>query len=385
MRKLLLFSLLLFVVHTTTKGEQLIVEMTTNKEVGSTISFQVSLANTGTTLNVDFGDGSKVPFTDKISISGTVAGNAIKIYGEPTDLVDFWCYGDGLATLDVSNNTALEALNCFNNNLSSLDVSNNTALERLDCDKNNLSSLDVSVNTALEALHCYNNNLSSLDVSNITALKKLGCGKNNLSSLDVSNNKALIWLSCNNNNLSFSSLPQEGLGLTTFTYAPQSDILINNIVQVNTSVDLSAEREVDGNTTTFVWKNESGDNLVEGTDYTIANGVTTFLKLQPQKVYCEMTNPLFPDLTLKTTLAEVSNTTGVDEFKEDGFNVFSANRTIIVDTSNNGLLSVVDMSGKVIVQKNINPGRTEIPVAKEGVYIVSLINQQKCSKKIIVK
>ena len=45
-----------------------------------------------------------------------------------------------LATLDVSNNTALEQLYCTNIQIITLDLSNNTDLIRLDCSDNQLST-----------------------------------------------------------------------------------------------------------------------------------------------------------------------------------------------------------------------------------------------------
>lgn len=579
MRRIILFSVLLFVFHIATKGEEVIIEMTTEKTDGN-IHFQVGVANSGTTLNVDFGDGTKVPFTINNTdiynnVWGEIKSNTIKVFGEPTDIFHFKCISEELSSLDVSNSSALTSLDCtlnelttldlsnnsaltevtcprnslttldFSNNpaltelrcgyndltslnvssnsaltflvcdvnsltsldlsnnsaltelycnnnrltdldvsnnlslqilgcsyndLATLDVSNNTALVRFGCDENNLTTLDVSNNVALIGLNCYSNNLTSLDVSNNTALTELLCYQNNiasldvrsntaltklicgsnsltaldvsqntaltnlschtntLSALDVSNNLALERLSCNDNeittldvsnnsaleyfncyrnnltsidvsnnpnlnrfecgsnNMTFSSLPQEGLSLEYFFYSPQSDIPIDNAIQLNGPVDLSAESDVNGNITSFVWKDESDNILVEGTDYTIANGVTRFLQPQQEKVYCEMTNPLFPSLTLKSTLADVvSSPTGLAELNDDDIRINSVNKTIFIDTKKKGLLTVVDLSGRVIVQENINSGITEIPVINNGVYIVSVSrNGQSNSKKLLV-
>ncbi|MBR4444137.1 MAG: leucine-rich repeat domain-containing protein, partial [Clostridia bacterium] len=84
----------------------------------------------------------------------------------------------GLTSLDVSRNTALNYLNCYNNQLTTLDVSMNTALTRLFCGKNQLTSLDVSKNTALKYLWCNSNQLTCLDVSKNTALIDLNCYNN---------------------------------------------------------------------------------------------------------------------------------------------------------------------------------------------------------------
>ena len=118
-----------------------------------------------------------------------------------TALTYLACYGNQLTSLDVSHNTALRTLLCYENQLTSLDVSQNTALTRLDCYQNQLTSLDVSQNTALRDFDCLRNQLTSLDVSHNTALKTMLCGDNQLTSLDVSHNTALTYLYCEYNQL----------------------------------------------------------------------------------------------------------------------------------------------------------------------------------------
>jgi len=107
----------------------------------------------------------------------------------------------GLKSLDVSNNKALEILYARNNNLTSFDVSENTALRELSIGNNQLTSLDVSKNTALRVLYIESNKLTSLDVSKNTALRKLNIGNNKLASLDISKNTALDKLDVHRNQL----------------------------------------------------------------------------------------------------------------------------------------------------------------------------------------
>jgi len=87
-------------------------------------------------------------------------------------------------------------LNCYGNQIASLDVSNNTALTYLDCSHNQLSNLDLSSNAALRTLECMLNQLTALDVSNNTALGGLNCWSNQLTELNVLNNTSLEWLNC---------------------------------------------------------------------------------------------------------------------------------------------------------------------------------------------
>lgn len=117
------------------------------------------------------------------------------------NLEELACGYNKLASLDVSNNTALRALVCSYNELTSLDLSFNEALDVLVCEENQLSSLHVSGCMALSKLDCSDNQITSLDVSNITTLSNLDCSTNQLSSLDVSGCTALSNLICWDNQL----------------------------------------------------------------------------------------------------------------------------------------------------------------------------------------
>lgn len=55
------------------------------------------------------------------------------------------------------------------------------------------------------------------------------------------------------------------------------------------------ENSISNILSTFVWKTKTGAVLTEGTDYSIANGLTVFLRPQTDSVYCELTNSMFPN------------------------------------------------------------------------------------------
>ncbi|MDE6002057.1 MAG: hypothetical protein K2G76_00970, partial [Prevotella sp.] len=130
-------------------------------------------------------------------------------------LADLKCNNNLLASLDVSECTALTNLNCSgnpltslqrNNSLTSLDISKCTALTKLECWYTQLTSLDVSGCSALEYLECqHGQQLTSLNIiaSGCTALKTLICTKSKLTSLNVSGCTALTYLECSRNRLAF--------------------------------------------------------------------------------------------------------------------------------------------------------------------------------------
>ena len=86
-----------------------------------------------------------------------------------TSLEVLICYSNDLASLNLSQNTALVELDCSSNELTSLDVSNNTALEKLDCSSNQLGSLDVRNNKNLAYLECHDNQIKVIDMDFLIA------------------------------------------------------------------------------------------------------------------------------------------------------------------------------------------------------------------------
>ncbi len=112
------------------------------------------------------------------------------------------CFQNELNDLDISENKALVGLSCWGNSLATLDLSPNTDLDSLDCGYNQLSALDISLNESLFWLQCSQNKLATLDVSQNSLLTNLYCSDNQLSALDVSSNPSLISLMCDSNQLS---------------------------------------------------------------------------------------------------------------------------------------------------------------------------------------
>ncbi|MDR1680602.1 MAG: hypothetical protein LBS12_02310 [Prevotellaceae bacterium] len=186
----------------TVAGEFL--SMTTSRS--SNVSFSTNF--TGTTLYIDWGDGTSTYTSGTGTKNHTFVGGTppYTITAQATAITDLSCNNNSLTALDVTQCTSLTYLSCPSNQLTELNVSQNTALTYLGCDQNQLDTLDITQNTALIGLSCFNNQLSSLDVSNNIALNHLSCSNNQLSSLNVSSNSALVNMYCQNNQLSALNL-----------------------------------------------------------------------------------------------------------------------------------------------------------------------------------
>lgn len=118
--------------------------------------------------------------------------------------------GTQVATLDLSENTALEFVYVQDNVLTQLDVSKLPNLQALYCNDNQLATLDVSNNPALKELMVYKNQLSGLDVSKNTNLIRLIASDNQLGSLDVTNNVELVQLRVHNNQVTSLDVTKNG-------------------------------------------------------------------------------------------------------------------------------------------------------------------------------
>lgn len=240
----------------------------------------------------------------------------------------------GLYTIDLSWNRCLQSLNLSGNNLSVLNLSgpNNSysknVLANINLSHNNLTeielndmrairNLDLSYNKLSEAISFYNGdyvesiNLShneyfELDFTYCYALKNLDISYNKLPSVVMPEASVLEYFACNDNLFTMATLPSHGtLKDENYIYAPQADF---QIATKGPGVDLS-ELNREGNTT-YLWKKISGETLVEGVDYTIKKGVTSFVNTTMGKVYCEMTNTTFPgfvgEKVYKTTQIEAA-------------------------------------------------------------------------------
>ncbi|MDE6277648.1 MAG: hypothetical protein K2M06_06020 [Muribaculaceae bacterium] len=197
--------------------------------------------------------------------------------------------GDGISSFDVSSLKKLETLGFSNSSLKSIKL-DNPVLWDLSLSANEFETIKPTGVPALQQLIMFSNKLTSIDVSELPNLKVL-----------------LI----DDNKLTFNTLPVRQSSWLIYGYQNQE---ILSVEAVDGKVDLSSQASVDGQPTTYRWfidtpylddDNELvGEELVEGYEYTIENGVTTFLSSQ-ENIMCVMSNPLFPDFYLLTKFIDV--------------------------------------------------------------------------------
>lgn len=348
-----------------------VVSFSTSIAPNEAISFSVgalgATAENPVEFFVDLGDGEQKPFKatsfyapEEANVAGAKAGyGQVIIYApEGVQITAFEAKNIPMYSADVTKAPALRSLTLENAGLYSIDLGMNRCLESLDLSGNNfsmlslaglngdysknvLSNIDLSNNKlsdltlndmrAIRTLNLSNNQLSELDLSfgdyvvdlNISNnlydetidltycanLKRLDISHNNLSSVTMPTENNIEYFACNNNKFTYATLPGHGnLDEVNYIYAPQADIII---ASKGPGADLSEQlNAANGATTEYTWKNESGNTLVEGTDYSINNGVTKFININAGKIYCEMSNATYPAFTganvLKSTVIEAA-------------------------------------------------------------------------------
>lgn len=328
-------------------------EFTPDTKVGDQMLLRIAAYQADSKIEVDFGDGVSEQHTIGLSSSSNILGNlkgkTVKVYTLPgTQIKEINLGSSKVKSIDLSRLHALRTIDLSNNLLTDIDFSGNFVLETVKISKNQLTSLEFSKNNVLNsvdcsenkltnlvfkekangvtALSCNVNELENLDVSalymlsnlqarsnklkelrlfNNSELTTLYVDNNDLEMLDLSQNPNLNFVSITNNYFKFSTLPSTSARY--FTYNQQKEI---SIATIGHSVDLASEMTVHDKAsdtdinTVYVWKDVNGNRLYDDEDYSIKDGITTFLGPNyesKEKAYCELTNRAYPGMTLKTT------------------------------------------------------------------------------------
>lgn len=325
-------------------------------------------------------DGSRL--NDAIGVTVANAGlSAITLPTTTNKLKELNLSGNKLKTIDLSAYSNLYWLMLNANDLQTLDVSKNTTLGILSASGNQLKSVTLD-NPAMWSLDLSTNYFEQISLDGVPNLEQVTLAHNYLSQLDVSKLTHLRALVLNNNFFTFNTLPLPKTAYMLYIYTNQSPV---DAALVDMTVDLSEHFEVNGDTTVYRWFidepviNEAGElegeELVEGVEYTIDNGVTTFLR-SVGEVMCVMTNATFPDLYQHTNLLDV--TTGFDPVAADHApaSVVVRDRTIIVSTDDEAPVRLYNVNGMLLRTAAVAAnGEVVLPNVASGVYVVMVGNR----------
>jgi hypothetical protein len=193
------------------------VKLTTSRNAGETLSFEVS---TMTSVTVDWGDGEAVTYQDG-EVTGELKGQTVTITGDEF-MTGLDVSGTDLTAVNLTDAQQLLSLDCSDNQLTSLSLSRCSQLRQLDCSNNQIAELGLSNNSQLRVLNCSNNKLTSLTLTRNTYLEQLICDNNALANVSLTNNSYLQSVWCADNQIEQISITR-GSDLYSL-YAPNNKL-----------------------------------------------------------------------------------------------------------------------------------------------------------------
>jgi len=229
-----------------------------------------------------------------------------------TTLQYFNFAGNRITTIpDLSQLVNLKTLSVGFNPLTAVpDLSANVNLQQLDISNSEISSIPSLPNLInLETFICDRSNFTNLSGLNTnTKLIKLTAQYCSLTSLpNLSNKPSLTTLIISNNNLTFEDLiPLTSLTtLTTFTYAPQKDLVIPAYVDIREPNNYAYQISIDPAYTTnlYTWYKNNVPMITNST------GTYSFAPVfmgDSGSYKAEVRNPALPLLVLKSNASKLT-------------------------------------------------------------------------------
>lgn len=318
--------------------------------------------------------------TEAINVSISNAGLSEIALPQSENFKETTLDGNNFSAFDASKYPNLTTLSLNNNALTTLDVTNNPNLQVLSAASNQLSDIKLN-NNNIWALYLDHNNFSEINLDGVPNLSQFTITNNQLSNINVDNLSQLVMLGLTGNNLTFKTLPEVKSNYIVYYYSNQAPIDVTPSAEG--VINLADQAVVGTTSTVYRWYlgapiiNDEGqlegEELILGSEYTLENGVTTFLK-DFEGVMCVMTNAKFPNLYLYTTLMDV--TSGVECIISNNTSsiVFVSGNDIIIKSANenNEIVNLVSINGSIINSSSIIDGSATFNNVAKGVYIVTL-------------
>lgn len=255
----------------------------------------------------------------------TVEGAGISEIALPADnhIRELFLGDNNFTSFDFSRVPELTTTSFAGNKFTDLDLTGAPAIALASFANNEIESVKFAPNSALEQLFLSGNKIAEFDATNIPNIHTLDLYGNQLSEIDLDGLKKMRVLALDHNRFDFTTLPLPRSQWTVYTYSNQP---VLQIEEVDGKVDLSSQAMVDGTPTEYIWfigepvldyetGTLDGETLYVDEEYTIDNGVTTFLS-NIDHVMCVLTNAKFPNFYLYTNFVDA--TSGIEDVAVDG-------------------------------------------------------------------
>lgn len=325
--------------------------------------------------------------TKLISLSITEGGTPDIIFPESDILEELVLVDNGLKILDPSRLGNLRLLNLAGNNLTSFDLSPYRNLEVAILPYNGMKELKLD-NPLLWDLDLTGNEFENFSFENLPSLHQAYLAHNHLSSIDIDGPELLRVLRIDYNNFTFQTLPVPTETLTIYGYGNQAPISVNC---EGMKVDLSWLYDVHGYFSEFYWcegepffdeedYSLSGYFLQPGIDYTLDEGVTTFLH-EVANVCGVILSPLFPKTYMLTELMNIKDS-NVETIVASTVSISVNGRTLTISSAEGKEYGVYGVDGRVIATGIAGADAINVELPAAGIYIVKA---GKASMKVAVK
>ena len=332
-------------------------------------------------------DGSKL--TKAINVSVCDAGLSEITLPQSTSFKELDIEGNNFTEFDLSKYPNLTSVSLSNNKLTSVDFSKNPYIQVASASYNQLTDVKLN-NNNMWALYLDNNKFSKINLAGAPNITQLGLSNNELESINVNVLPKLRVLALDNNKLTFKTLPVHKPAYSVYYYHNQAAL---DVTAVDGVVDLSDQVKVDTTATVYRWfvgvpgvtedGELEGEELYIDTEYTLENGVTTFLK-DFEGIMCVMTNEALPNVFIYTNLMDVT-AAGVESIIADNnaSTITVKDRNIFINTSvDNAQVNLVAINGSIINNTTATDGKAVFSNVAPGVYVVTVGNE---AYKVAVK
>ena len=280
-------------------------------------------------------------------------------------LREFSCMENNLTTLDISNKANLYEFSCARNNITDIKITNCPSMTSFDCSDNNLQTVDLTGCSNLTYIKCSGNILEDILLDDCKLLEELYCENNLFASLKVPDSPSLNTIHCKNNNMDFYSLPKILPNYTSYIYYPQNSRDIELAIK---RVDFNKYYEMEGFISRYTWTEYLTLLRPEMVEDGIFSFEDSFLN---KRLICRIENESFPKLVLRYDVTLKSGDVGNVIPEKNSSSAFASEGYIHVVAASSANLKIFSLQGALLMTKNIQEGRTDIPVER-GMYVVSI-------------
>ncbi|XMO88260.1 T9SS type A sorting domain-containing protein [Algibacter sp. AS12] len=268
-------------------------------------------------------------------------------------LEELYCNNNQITSINIENNSVLNILNISFNTISNLDVSNNLSLTSLNFSYNEIANVNLTNNTLLIDLYAAGNNLISLDLSDNPSLKKLYCPVNEISDLDVSINSDLTHLNVHFNNLiSLNVKNNNNLNFIEFLATSNQNLTCIEVddeaYSTNNWIGIDAQTRFSEDCSAIPLTYIPDDNFEQAL-------IGLGLDSGPLDDYVPTEN-IEVITTLSISYKDISDLTGIEDFKALSVLQCYSNQLSSLNLTNNTNLTHVNIGGNNLLYLNVKNG-----------------------------